>query len=182
MTKRKTFFTFLVVLIIGIGITTLNAKATNPEHFDLQYDDATQTLSVYIMHGVTYPDEHYINHITVQVGSIIGDEEHFIISNDTIVAEATYTSQPHYNIPHYEFTFLATRGETAATGDAILVSATCNLGGSYKYWRTLYPVPLEHEYGFKDVPVPVIVSTIIVAILLLLQKLLIKNKEVLVTK
>ena len=181
MTKRKTFLIFAVVLIIRISTTTLNAKATNPEHFDIKYYDATSTLSLYIMHGVTYPEEHYIDHITVQVGSII-DEHHFIISDDTIVAEATYTSQPHYNIPHYEFIFSATRGETAATGDAILVSATCNLGGSYQYWRTLYPVPLGHEYSFKDVPVPVIVSTIFVAILLLLPKLLIRNKEVLVTK
>jgi len=46
----------------------------------------------------------------------------------------------------------------------------------------LYPVPTVHEYGFKDVPVPVLIATIIVAILLLLPKLLIKNKEVLVSK
>ena len=181
MSKRKTFFIFSVVLIIGICTSTLNAKAANPEHFDLNYDDATSTLSVYIIHGATYTDKHYINHIIIQVGEIV-DEHNFTISDDTIVAEATYTSQYHYNINHYEFTFPATRGDDDATGDAILVTATCNLGGIYQYFLTLYPVPLEHEYGFKDVPVPVLIATIIVTILLLLPKLLIKNKEVLVSK
>lgn len=180
MSKRKTFFIFSVVLIIGICTSTLNAKAANPEHIDLNYDDATSTLSVYIIHGATDPDKHYINHIIVQVG-VIEDEHDFIITGIT-VADETYSSQDHYNINWYEFTFPATRGDDAATGDAILVTATCNLGGIYQYFLTLYPVPLGHEYGFKDVPVPVLIATIIVAILLLLPKLLIKNKEVLVSK
>lgn len=180
MSKRKLFFIFAVVLLIGISTTTLNAKATNPEHFDLKYDDATSTLSLYIIHGVTDPDKHYINHIVIQVGDVV-DEHDFIIAG-SMVTEAIYTSQETYNINWYEFTFPATRGDSAATGDAILITATCNLGGSYQRFLMLYPTPKGHEYGFNSVPVPVLVATIIVVILLLLPKLLIKNKEVLVTK
>ncbi len=96
MSKKKTFFIFSLVLIIGICTTTLNAKASNPEHIDLYYDDTTSTLSVYIIHGATDPDKHYINHIIIQVGDVVN--EHDFIITGTTVADATYSIQDHYDI------------------------------------------------------------------------------------
>lgn len=190
MSKRKTFFIFSVVLIIGISTTTLNARATNPGHFDMKYidtddDDIDDTLSLYIIHGVTDPDKHYINHIVIQVGDVVDDHD-FIITGTTEVDE-TYTYQETYNINWFEFTFNATRGNAPDTGDApigdaILVTVTCNLEGIFQKFLKLYPTPGGHEYGFNSVIVPVLIATIIVATLLLLPKLLIKDKKVLVTK
>jgi len=148
---------------------TLNAKATNPEHIDLSYDHENKVLSVYIIHGVSYPEEHYVNSVEVQV-------------NGATVLTETYDIQEHYNIIHFLYDVDAEYTPDVTSGDTIRVIVRCNLDGIYYEDEHLYKTPKGHEYGFNTVPVPVLISTLIVVLILLLPKLLIKDKEKLVNK
>lgn len=62
MSKKKLIFLLSIFLIfIGMASTTLNAKATNPEHLDILYDQDTDHLSLFVVHGVTHEEFHYIS-------------------------------------------------------------------------------------------------------------------------
>lgn len=195
MSKKKFIYILSILLMVGIISIVSNAKATNPEHIDLKYDTNTNTLSVYIIHGVTFPEDHYVNHIKIEVGEIDGDlghltlEElahHYNIIGTTVVDEDIPRPQQTYNIIHYSYTVIATEGntpgDTPPIGDAILVTVTCSLGGEYKKYAVLYPISKTHEFGFADVPLPVIMSTILVILIILIPRLVVKDKEIRVTK
>lgn len=173
MSKKKfIFLSSIFLIIIGITSTTLNANATNPEHIDLLYDkdpdtgDYTGHLSIYIIHGVTHEDKHYVDSLIITV-------------NGTTVVDWTFTSQETYNILHWDYTFA---DPIPVDGDLIHVIVTCNFGGYYDKELLLGYRRPGHELGFASTIPPVLVSTILVIIILLLPKILIKNKEILVTK
>jgi hypothetical protein len=165
MSKKKFIFLFSIFLIIiGITSTTLNAKATNPEHLDLLYDEETGYLSIYVVHGVTHEDEHYVDSLLITV-------------NGTTAVDWTFTSQETYNILHFDHTFA---DPIPATHDIIFVQVTCNFGGEFHEELILGYRRPGHEEAFSSVIPPVVVSTILVIIILLLPKILIKDKEILV--
>ena len=161
---------FGILMIIGITSLTANAKATNPEHIDLEYYDDTDTLSIYIVHGVTYPDEHYINYIEIQV-----------INGSDVVTQTlneTFTSQETYNINHYTYSpIFANRGANSSTGDKILVIATCNMGGIFSKYEYLYPRPAGHEFPFVSVVPAFIIGSIIASVFALLPIILMKKNR-----
>ena len=162
MSKKKIIFLFSIFLIIiGITSSTLNAKATNPEHLDLLLDDDTGYMSIYVVHGVTNEDEHYVDSLLITV-------------NGTTVVDRTFTSQETYNILHFEHTF----DPIPVDGDIIYVKVTCNFGGEFDEELILGYKRPGHEEEFSSVIPPVVVSTIIVIIILLLPKILIKDKEI----
>lgn len=164
MSKKKIIFLFSIFLIIiGITSTTLFAKATNPEHLDLLYNEEDGYLSIYIVHGVTHEDEHYVDTLIITV-------------NGVEVVNDAFTSQETYNILHWDYYFAV----PPVDGDVIHVIVTCNLGGYYDSELILGYKRPGHEDSFSTVIAPVVVSTIIVIIILLLPKLLIKDKEILV--
>ena len=172
MSKKKFIYILSILLMVGIISISSNAKATNPEHLDLLYfkdpdtGDYTGNFSIYVIHGVTHEDEHYVDSLIITV-------------NGTTVVDWTFTSQETYNILHWDYTFAE---PIPVDGDLIHVIVTCNFGGTYDKELLLGHRNPGHELGFASTLPPVIVSTILVIIILLLPKLLIKNKEILVTK
>lgn len=176
MTNKKYLFFIGLVMIIGITSLTANAKATNPEHFDLEYYPSTTTLSIYIIHGVTYPDEHYVNFIDIQV----------INPSDVVTQHfnVTFDHQDTYNINHYEYdNVTATEGADSSTGDKILVTATCNLGGIYSKYEYLHPTPPGHEFAFASVVPAFIIGAMIAGIFALLPIIIMKkNRKVQLAK
>jgi hypothetical protein len=152
--------------MVGIISIASNAKATNPEHLDLLYDEETGHISIYAIHGVTDETKHYVDSLIILV-------------NGTTVVDWTFTSQESYNILHWDYYFA---DPVPTDGDTIHIFLTCNFGGTYDKALILGHRNPGHELGFASTLPPVIVSTILVIIILLLPKLLIKNKEILVTK
>ena len=175
MTNKKYIFFLGLVMIIGITSLTTNAKATNPEHIDLEYNSSTNSLSIYIVHGVTYPDEHYLNYLEIQV--INGSDAVTQTVNDT------FTSQETYNINHFEYTVFANEGANSSTGDRILVVTTCNLGGIYSQYLYLYPTRPGHEFAFASVVPAFIAGALIAGTFALLPIIIMKkNRKVQLAK
>ena len=167
MTKNKFIYLISIFLIIGIISTAVNAKATNPEHFNIDYDYDTDTLEIYIVHGVTYPDEHYVNYIEIQ-----------IINGSQVVTQTvtdTFTEQETYNINFYSYTVVAEWGDDSSTGDKIRVIATCNLGGYFEKTLPLFPRPATHEFAFVSVVPAFILGTLIASAFAVLPILLMKK-------
>ena len=178
MVKKRFFYAFSIFLFIGMIFTTLSVKATNPEHFDLEYDDATNTLSVYVYHGVTYQTEHYIKYIEIQIGRLNDtDPHHLTLINGTIVATENFTSQADYNIIHRTYVFDATLGDDKTTGDAIQATAICNLKGEYTEFEYLFPRAAGHEFAFVSVVPAFIVGSLISGLFALLPLLIKKNRK-----
>ena len=167
MSKKKfIILSSIFLIIIGIASTTLNANATNPEHLDLLYDEETGYISIYMIHGVTDEDKHYVDELNITV-------------NGSLVVNDKFTSQETYNILHWDYTFT---DPIPTDGDLIHVIITCNFGGYYDKELLLGYRNPGHELGFATTLPPVIVSTILVIIILLLPKILIRDKEKLVTQ
>ncbi|MHA2006739.1 MAG: hypothetical protein ACXABO_04330 [Promethearchaeota archaeon] len=178
MGNKKFLYILGIFLIIGMTSFTINAKATNPEHLDLEYDDATQTFSIYVYHGVTDPDVHYINYLEVQKGTLNDtDSHHLSLINGTIVASESFTSQDDFNINHHTYVFAATRGDDKLTGDALQVTVTCNFGGVYTEFEYLFPRPAGHEFAFVTVVPAFIIGSLISLIFATLPLLIKKNRK-----
>ena len=178
MFNKKFLFIIGIFLIMGITSFAVNAKATNPEHLDLEYDDSTRILSVYVYHGVTYTSDHYVNYLKVERGKINETDPHHIsLINGTIVATENFTSQADYNIIHRTYIFTATRGDDEITGDLIIVTVTCNLGGVYTDFEFLFPRPPGHEFAFASVVPAFIIGSMISGIFASLPLLIKKNRK-----
>lgn len=171
MTKNKFIYLISIFLVIGIISTAVNAKATNPEHFNLDYDFDTDTLEIFIVHGVTYPDEHYVNYIEIEV-----------INGSQVVTQTvtdSFTNQETYNINFYSYNVVAEWGDDSSTGDTIRVIATCNLEGYFEKNLYLFPTPKGHEFPFVSVIPAFIVGTLLAAVFAVLPILLMKkNREI----
>lgn len=167
MSKKKFIYILSILLMVGIISIASNAKATNPEHLDLLYDEEAGHISIYAIHGVTDETKHFVDSLIIRV-------------NGTLVSSQTFTSQESYNILHWDYYFA---DPVPTDGDTIHIFLTCYpFGGTYDKELILGHRNPGHELGFATTLPPVIVSTILVIIILLLPKLLIRDKEILVTK
>ena len=157
MSMKKVYYLFGILsifLITGIAFTTFNARAHNPMHLDFKYDrdDADtvdhivdQTLYITVIHGVTDPTYHYVYNITIFV-------------NNTFLKTELFTSQPTTNIFTYKV-----KGIIAGWWANITVTAWCSIDGSYtKKFRVGEWLP-EHKGSFASIRPPTIVSTLLVA-------------------
>ena len=154
---KKVYYLFGILsifLITGIAFTTFNARAHNPMHLDFKYDrdDADtvdhivdQTIYITVIHGVTDPEYHYVYNITIFV-------------NNTFLKTELFTSQPTTNIFTYKVT-----GIIAGFHANISVTAWCSLDGSYTKEITVGVWLPEHKGSFASIIPPTIVSTLLVA-------------------
>jgi hypothetical protein len=76
MSKKKFFYALSVFLFFGIAMGTLNARAHPPANVDMEFDVATQHLSVQYTHGVSNPEYHYLQSIEVWVNVTQVWEDH----------------------------------------------------------------------------------------------------------
>jgi len=100
-----------VILCALLFLFSTTASAHRPKRVDLQYESATQTLSVTITHSVKNPAKHYIEDISISV-------------NGEKVSEHEYKSQSDKDTFTVEYTV------PAKDGDTIKVKAGCNYFGS----------------------------------------------------
>lgn len=150
MSTKKLIGLFSIFLLTGIAFTSFNVSAHNPMHLDFDYDMDTDVLMVTFIHGVTDPSYHYVSSVEIKV-------------NHSTVRTEFYTSQPTTNIFTYEFT-----GIIAEYNATIEVIAVCSIEGSYSgklhvgigYW--------EDKGSFASVTWPTILSTLLVAIIVIL--------------
>ena len=154
MSIKKIIGILAIFLMMGIAFTTINVNAHKATHIDFMYErdpakEDYQVLKVTIIHGVTDPSYHFIQSIEIQLDHI---------TNVTVL----YTSQPTKNIFTYEYPgIVATYNVTDVT-----VIATCSLDGIYSahiiwaYW--------EDKGSFASVTGPTLISTLLVAIIVIL--------------
>ena len=150
MSRKKLIGILSIFLLTGIAFTTFNVSAHNPMHLDFDYNGDTDTLMVTFIHGVTDPSFHYVSKVEIKV-------------NHSTVKTEFFTSQPTTNIFTYKFT-----GIIAEYNATIEVIATCSIEGSYSdelhvgigYW--------EDKGSFASVTWPTILSTLLVAIVVIL--------------
>lgn len=106
MRKTLTAALFLTGLLLG----PTASQATAPSLVEPAYDAAAGTLSVKIRHWSLFDGIHYIKYVDVKV-------------NGALVSTNKYTNQPGNE---YTYTYTV----AAAPGDAVEVTARCNLWGS----------------------------------------------------
>jgi hypothetical protein len=165
MSLKKLIGLLSILLVVGIISTTINVNAHRPMHLDFKYETDPsepdyQVLKVTIIHGVTDPTIHYVSDIEIEI-------DHVSVLN------VSYTSQPTKNIFTYQYPgIVATFGVTDVT-----VNARCSLDGltsMHIIWAYY-----EDKGTFASVIVPTLISTILVALIVLLpaisQKL--KNRK-----
>ncbi|HUH66604.1 MAG TPA: hypothetical protein VLZ07_09225 [Syntrophales bacterium] len=116
---RRLIFTRNIVLLLAVFFLLHpgTSIATSPQDVKLDYDAATETLSVTITHPSSFPSFHYIKYVEINNGS-------GAIRN-------TYDSQPDQD------TFTYTYKVSAAPGAMIEVTATCSLYGYKTVYLTL---------------------------------------------
>lgn len=108
--KAKSFFN--VVLIVAVVCALPQASFANaPKNVVLEYDSASQTLSVAITHPSAAPSWHYIKTVVIK-------------KNGAEVSTNPYDKQPDAD------TFTYTYKVEAANGDKLEVKVTCSLFGS----------------------------------------------------
>ena len=67
--KKKTVWPLLISLIIIAGIfsSSINASAHAPNYVDIKYFDQDEVLSIYITHGVSDYDYHYVDQVIIDL-------------------------------------------------------------------------------------------------------------------
>ena len=103
---KKLFFTFLILLFI-----TSLVYAHSPNRIDADYDKETQTLFVVVKHGVSNPENHYIEKISIEAGD-----------NNFLFEEFSRQSTNEQEVFKKEIPNLV-------AGDKILITANCVLYG-----------------------------------------------------
>ncbi len=98
----------IIMLLIGILMTSMQAGATSPRYMKLQYQP--DTLTVTILHFSPITKIHYVYKVDIK-------------NNGNLVTSQTYQSQPRL------FFYTYTYNITATTGDIISVTAYCSLFG-----------------------------------------------------
>ncbi|MHA2036351.1 MAG: hypothetical protein ACW972_04050 [Promethearchaeota archaeon] len=153
MSIKKLLVMLSFFLVMGIAFTTMNANAHKPMHLDFNYDSDADTLKVTVIHGVTDPTFHYVSFIEITV-------------NHSTVHTQAYTSQPTTNIFTYEYTGIA-----AGFNATVEVIATCNIEGVYSDHFNVDWGVFEHKGSFSSVVAPTVISTLLVAFIVLLPKI-----------
>ena len=157
MSTKKLIGILSIFLVMGIAFSATNVKAHKPMHLDFLYDADNDILKITVIHGVTDPTVHYISSITIQV-------------NHSTILVTPYTSQPTTNIFTYEYP-----GIVLTNDDYVEAIAICSLEGSttmhivWSYW--------EDKGSFSSVIGPTLISTILVAIIVLLPAISQKLKK-----
>ncbi len=122
--KKQTFVIALFCIsIFFVGLS----EAHSPSDMILDYNFATDVLTVRVNHGVSDVNTHYIELIEIWV-------------NDVLNVTRGYTSQT--TTAYHEDTF----DVPAVHSDIIKVKATCNIAGSYQNQITVED-PAIPEFG-----------------------------------
>jgi len=98
----------IIMLLIGILMTSTQAGATSPRYMKLKYQP--NTLTVTILHFSPVTKIHYVYKVDIE-------------NNGELVTSQTYQSQPRF------FFYTYTYNVTASTGDVLTVTAFCSLFG-----------------------------------------------------
>jgi len=107
--KVKRFF-IVVFLVSFICVMPQASYAHAPKNVALEYDSASQTLSVAITHPSPFPSWHYIKTVSIK-------------KNGSDVSTNTYENQPDKDT--YTYTYKV----EAVNGDKLEVTANCSLYG-----------------------------------------------------
>lgn len=105
--KRKSIV-LILVLFIGLVMTSMQAGATSPRYMKLQYQP--NTLTVTILHFSPITKIHYVYKVDVEKNGVVVDTE-------------LYQSQPRFFFYTYSYNINAT------TGDVLSATASCSLFG-----------------------------------------------------
>lgn len=157
MSIKKLIGILSIFLVMGIAFSATNVNAHKPMHIDFNYDADNDILHLTFIHGVTDPTVHFVSSIEILINS----------SNFVTVP---YTSQPTTNIFTYEYPSI-----DVSPGDNVTAIAICNIDGMqemelvWAYW--------EDKGSFSSVIVPTLISTILVAIIVLLPAISQKLKK-----
>ncbi|MFX0135737.1 MAG: hypothetical protein ACFFDN_18990 [Candidatus Hodarchaeota archaeon] len=150
MSKKNIIFGLLIFLMIGITLNILSVKADAPITMTMTYDydrelggQQNQILSVWITHGVSDPNSHYIETVAIEV-------------NGSLVLTVPYTSQPTHNMFEYHYNVIANMD------GVINVTATCIRGGSLSESLDVGHPHIIELGSFSTALVPSIAFTILV--------------------
>ena len=97
MTKKTIFCTMLISLTIIFGFISgiVNVSAHSPTYIDLKYYDQDEVLSVYITHGVSDFDYHYVDTVVIEFFELpesliehFTSDEHILVARDKADQEA----------------------------------------------------------------------------------------------
>ncbi len=106
-----TLVLFSILALAAFSWFPTPAGAHPPAEVRLSYDAASGTLTVTITHGTVIPSWHYVKQVE-------------IVKNGTPVISTPYTSQPDRTNITYTYAV------SAAPGDVLEVTCTCNIFGS----------------------------------------------------
>ncbi|PKN52597.1 MAG: hypothetical protein CVU55_04995 [Deltaproteobacteria bacterium HGW-Deltaproteobacteria-13] len=106
----KLIFSMLLFVLMSFFLYPQISYANAPQDVKLEYDAPTQNLAVTITHNSASSGFHYIKNIEIK-------------KNSVVLSTGKYDSQP-------AGTFTYNYKVSAAAGDKLEVTATCNIFGS----------------------------------------------------
>ena len=105
--KQKSII-LIIMLFIGILMTSIQAGATSPRYMKLQYQP--NTLTITILHFSPATSIHYVYKVDIEKNGVLNTSQ-------------TYQNQPRFFFYKYTYNI------TATTGDVLKVTAYCSLFG-----------------------------------------------------
>lgn len=106
--KYRTYTLFVIMLLIGALMVSMQAAAHNPRYMKLDYEP--DTLQVLILHFSLAPKVHYVYKMDIE-------------KNGELYASESYTNQQRFIFFRYSYNV------TAMSGDELTVTAYCSLFG-----------------------------------------------------
>ncbi|MCP4761889.1 MAG: hypothetical protein GY870_08905 [archaeon] len=187
MLKKKNIVLIFLAVFVIFTSNLWTANAHSPKFVDLKYYD-DGVLSVYITHGVSDTDYHYVDAVIIEYYNLSEsfinayDGEH--ITEEYIFEEGSptksweivynYTSQETHQIFHFNYTSLP----LAVNWTIIKVTAICNKGGSFSHSLVVDHYPYyDEEHSMSEAIIPTLGCTIIVMTPLLVIGITRKDKS-----
>ncbi|KYK23922.1 hypothetical protein AYK25_00710 [Thermoplasmatales archaeon SM1-50] len=106
--KYRTYTMFVIMLLIGTLMVSIQAAAHNPRFMKLDYEP--ETLQVLILHFSLAPKIHYVYKVDIE-------------KNGELYTSESYNSQQRFIFFRYSYNV------TATSGDQLTVTAYCSLFG-----------------------------------------------------
>ncbi|WP_457558399.1 hypothetical protein [Candidatus Harpocratesius sp.] len=189
MKKIKNTKVILIIIAIILIVNVSNLRdgvAHSPKYVDLKYYEQEQILSIYITHGVSDLNYHYVETVKIELYDVLNDtfkneNQNHSFTEQSILTFGSlnktqefiyhYTNQSTHQIFHLNISL------SANEWTLINVTAICNLGGQFSNTMVVGHYPYyDVEHSMIEAVVPTIICSIVTMTPLFILRIVRRNK------